>query len=71
MPRIDFFHLLPPDWGSYVQFCCRSLQQAEDKKEKAAQVVLAKAKAMALALQTIGKFTIKKRVGVNNHIHGR
>jgi large subunit ribosomal protein L9 len=31
----------------------------------------AKARAMAIALQTIGKFIIKKKVGENDQIFGR
>ncbi len=31
----------------------------------------AKAKAMAIALQTINKFIIKKKVGENDQIYGR
>ena len=32
---------------------------------------MAKAKAMAIALQTIGKFVIKKKVGESDQIYGR
>lgn len=40
-------------------------------QEKAALAKVAKAKAMAIALQTIGKFVIKKKVGDSNQIFGR
>lgn len=66
---------------TFAQFCiclltdagetCRNLKIAEDNKDKAAQALKAKASAMAMALQTIGKFTIKKKVGQNNQIFGR
>lgn len=49
----------------------RNLQVAADNKEKAAQAQKAKAGAMKMALQTIGKFNIKKKVGQNNQIFGR
>jgi len=50
---------------------CRSLQKEAAAQEKAALAVVAKAKAMAIALQTIGKFIIKKNVGESNQIFGR
>ena len=36
-----------------------------------AKQVKAKAKAMAVALQTIGKFIVRKKVGENDQIFGR
>ena len=51
--------------------CYRSIQKETAAQEKAAQAVVAKAKAMAIALQTIGKFIIKKKVGESNQIFGR
>lgn len=50
---------------------CRNIQREKDEAEKAAQAVIAKAKAMAIALQTIGKFVIKKKVGESDQIYGR
>lgn len=47
-----------------------SLQKEAAAQEKAALAVVAKAKAMAIALQTIGKFIIKKNVGESNQIFG-
>ena len=49
----------------------RSIQKETAAQEKAAQAVVAKAKAMAIALQTIGKFVIKKKVGESHQIFGR
>ena len=57
--------------GESLFLQCRSLQLAADNKEKAAQAQKAKAGAMKMALQTIGKFNIKKKVGQNNQIFGR
>ena len=49
----------------------RNIQREKDDADKAAQAVVAKAKAMAIALQTIGKFIIKKKVGESDQIYGR
>lgn len=58
-------------WMRALSFHCRNLQIAADNQEKAAQAKKAKAGAMKMALQTIGKFNIKKKVGQNNQIFGR
>lgn len=54
-------------WG----FCHRNIEREKERGEKAAKDVKTKAKAMAVALQTIGKFTVKKKVGENDKIFGR
>ena len=41
------------------------------EKEHAYKVQVAKAKAMATALSTIGKFEVFKKVGENKRIYGR
>lgn len=46
------------------------IKREEAVIEKAALAKVAKAKAMAIALQTIGKFIIKKKVGDSNQIFG-
>lgn len=51
--------------------CRRNIQREKDRGEKAALDLKTKAKAMAVALQTIGKFTIRKKVGENDKIFGR
>ena len=66
----------PADQGFVTRFamvfiCHRSIQKETAAQEKAAQAVVAKAKAMAIALQTIGKFVIRKKVGESNQIFGR
>ena len=50
---------------------CSNIEKEKQRSEQAAKDVKAKAKAMAVALQTIGKFVIKKKVGENNKIFGR
>lgn len=49
----------------------RNIEKEKQRAEQAARDVKAKAKAMAVALQTIGKFIIKKKVGDGNKIFGR
>ena len=49
----------------------RNIEKEKQRAEQAARDVKAKAKAMAVALQTIGKFVIKKKVGEGNKIFGR
>ena len=49
----------------------RNIEREKERGEKAAKDVKTKAKAMAVALQTIGKFTVKKKVGENDKIFGR
>ena len=51
--------------------CCRKLKQEQLEKEHAYQVQIAKAKAMATALSTIGKFEVFKKVGEGKRIYGR
>lgn len=48
-----------------------NIEKDKQRSEQAAKDLKAKAKAMAVALQTIGKFVIKKKVGDNNKIFGR
>ncbi len=50
---------------------CRNIQKEAERQEKTALEAKNKAKAMAVALQTIGKFVIKKKVGENDKIFGR
>lgn len=50
---------------------CRKLEQEQRAKEQAYKVQVAKAKAMATALSTIGKFEVFKRVGEGKRIYGR
>lgn len=50
---------------------CRNIRREQEAAERKALQVKAKAKAMAIALQTIGKFIIKKKVGENDQIFGR
>ena len=50
---------------------CRNIQRDADRQEKTAIEIKNKAKAMAVALQTIGKFVVKKKVGENDKIFGR
>ena len=50
---------------------CRNIQREAERQEKTALERKNKAKAMAVALQTIGKFVIKKKVGENDKIFGR
>ena len=49
----------------------RNIELEKEAQEKAARQVKAKAKAMAIALQTINKFIIKKKVGAEDQIFGR
>ena len=49
----------------------RNIEKDKQRGEKAAADVKSKAKAMAVALQTIGKFVVKKKVGENDKIFGR
>ena len=49
----------------------RNIEKEKQRGEKAAADVKSKAKAMAVALQTIGKFVVKKKVGENDKIFGR
>ena len=49
----------------------RNIEREKERGEKAAKDVKTKAKAMAVALQTIGKFIVKKKVGENDKIFGR
>ena len=49
----------------------RNIQREAERQEKTALEGKNKAKAMAVALQTIGKFVIKKKVGENDKIFGR
>ena len=49
----------------------RNIEKDRQRGEKAASDVKNKAKAMAVALQTIGKFVVKKKVGENDKIFGR
>jgi large subunit ribosomal protein L9 len=49
----------------------RNIEKEKQRAEQAAKDVKAKARAMAVALQTIGKFVIKKKVGEGNKIFGR
>eukprot|EP00884_Botryococcus_braunii_P012238 jgi/Botrbrau1/21014/Bobra.0144s0028.1 len=46
------------------------IEKEKRDAENTAREVKAKAKAMAVALQTIGKFIIKKKAGENNQIYG-
>lgn len=46
------------------------LQSERDAEAKRAQEVLGKARAMALALSTIGKFVIRKKVGTSGQLFG-
>ena len=50
---------------------CSNIEREKQRAEQTAKDLKAKAKAMAVALQTIGKFVIKKKVGENNKIFGR
>ena len=50
---------------------CRKLEQERLEKEHAYQVAVAKAKAIATALLTIGKFEVFKKVGEGKRIYGR
>ena len=49
----------------------RNIEKDRQRGEKAASDIKNKAKAMAVALQTIGKFVVKKKVGENDKIFGR
>ena len=49
----------------------RNIEKEKQRGEKAAADIKSKAKAMAVALQTIGKFVVKKKVGENDKIFGR
>ena len=50
---------------------CRNIEREKERGEKSARDVKAKAKAMAVALQTIGKFVVRKKIGENDKIFGR
>lgn len=51
--------------------CCRQLEREQQEKDRAYQKQVLRAKAMATALQTIGKFEVFKKVGENKRIYGR
>ena len=61
--------------GSWQSKTCRwrhrNIEREKERGEKAAKDVKTKARAMAVALQTIGKFIVKKKVGENDKIFGR
>ena len=50
---------------------CRKLERERLEQEQAYKVQVAKAKAMATALATIGKFEVFKKVGEGKRIYGR
>ncbi len=49
----------------------RSIEKDKQRAEQQAREVKSKAQAMAIALSTIGKFVIKKKVGEEDKIFGR
>lgn len=49
----------------------RNIEREQRRIEQHAREVKAKAQAMAIALSTIGKFVIKKKVGDGDKIFGR
>lgn len=51
--------------------CFRNIEREQRRIEQQAREVKAKAQAMAIALSTIGKFVIKKKIGEGDKIFGR